>query len=118
MPGRLQTCSGWGSAEIWGAWGWIGGRETWPMSGFRWWRWRPRSEASAIRAQGDYSAWTGHEPKPYWGETPWEEVLKDFPDLDVMAVATPDQPAHRGDLSRAEERDARDYGEADVPFHR
>ena len=49
-----------------------------------------RSEASAIRAQGDYSAWTGHEPKPYWGETPWEEVLKDFPDLDVMAVATPD----------------------------
>lgn len=49
-----------------------------------------RSEASAKKAQANFEAWTGHAPKPYWGETPWEDVLKDFPDLDVMAVATPD----------------------------
>ena len=49
-----------------------------------------RSEASAVRARENYKAWAGHEPKPYWGETPWEDVLRDFPDLDVMAVATPD----------------------------
>jgi len=49
-----------------------------------------RSEASAKRAQANFKDWTGHAPKPYWGETPWEDVLKDFPDLDVMAVATPD----------------------------
>lgn len=49
-----------------------------------------RSEASAKRAQANFEEWTGHRPKPYWGETPWEDVLKDFPDLDVMAVATPD----------------------------
>ncbi|MDA0708819.1 MAG: Gfo/Idh/MocA family oxidoreductase [bacterium] len=49
-----------------------------------------RSEASALRARANYEAWTGHAPRAYWGETPWEDVLKDFPDLDVMAVATPD----------------------------
>ncbi len=49
-----------------------------------------RSEASAVRARENYKAWTGYEPKAYWGETPWEEVLRDFPDLDVMAVVTPD----------------------------
>ena len=49
-----------------------------------------RSEASAKRAQANFETWTGHAPKPYWGETPWEDVLRDFPDLDVMAVATPD----------------------------
>ena len=49
-----------------------------------------RSEASAKRAKADFKEWTGHEPKPYWGDTPWEDVLRDFPDLDVMAVATPD----------------------------
>lgn len=49
-----------------------------------------RSEASAKRAQANFKTWTGHAPKPYWGETPWDDVLRDFPDLDVMAVATPD----------------------------
>ncbi|MEO7297122.1 MAG: Gfo/Idh/MocA family oxidoreductase [Verrucomicrobiota bacterium] len=29
-------------------------------------------------------------PKPYFGATPWIDILRDFPDLDVMAVATPD----------------------------
>lgn len=49
-----------------------------------------RSEGSAKRAQANYKEWTGTEPKGYWGETPWVDVLRDFPDLDVMAVATPD----------------------------
>ena len=49
-----------------------------------------RSEASARRASAQYQALTGHAPKPYFGETPWESILGDFPDLDVMAVATPD----------------------------
>ncbi|MDP6041702.1 MAG: Gfo/Idh/MocA family oxidoreductase [Candidatus Latescibacteria bacterium] len=49
-----------------------------------------RSEASAKRAQDNFEQWTGQAPKPYWGETPWEDVLRDFPNLDVMAVATPD----------------------------
>ena len=29
-------------------------------------------------------------PRAYSGETPWCDILRDFPDLDVMAVATPD----------------------------
>jgi predicted dehydrogenase len=49
-----------------------------------------RSEASAKRAEANFKEWTGYAPKPYWGETPWEDVLRDFPNLDVMAVATPD----------------------------
>lgn len=49
-----------------------------------------RSETSAKRAQAQFKEWTGHEPKPYFGEAPWEDVIRDFPDLDVIAVATPD----------------------------
>ena len=49
-----------------------------------------RSEVSAQHTRANFEQWTGHAPKPYWGETPWEDVLRDFPDLDVMAVATPD----------------------------
>ena len=49
-----------------------------------------RSEKSAKLAQKNFKEWTGHEPKAYFGETPWLDVLRDFPDLDVMAVATPD----------------------------
>ncbi len=49
-----------------------------------------RTEASARRAQQEFKSWTGAEPKAYYGEQPWLEVLRDFPDLDVMAVATPD----------------------------
>jgi len=49
-----------------------------------------RSEASAAKSAANYKEWTGREPKAYHGETPWEDVLRDFPDLDVMAVATPD----------------------------
>lgn len=50
-----------------------------------------RSEASAKRSQAAFKEWTGHEPRAYFGETPWDDILRDFPDLDVLAVATPDQ---------------------------
>jgi predicted dehydrogenase len=49
-----------------------------------------RTEPSARKAQKAFYGWTGHRPKAYSGPKPWEAVLKDFPDLDVMAVATPD----------------------------
>jgi predicted dehydrogenase len=49
-----------------------------------------RTKASARRARNIYRSWTGHEPKAFTGEEPWLEVLRCFPDLDVLAVATPD----------------------------
>ena len=49
-----------------------------------------RSEASAKRAQANFQQWTGHEPRAYFGDAPWDDILRDFPDLDVLAVATPD----------------------------
>ena len=49
-----------------------------------------RSEASAKKAAASFKMLTGHEPKPYWGGEPWQDILRDIPDLDVMAVATPD----------------------------
>ena len=49
-----------------------------------------RSEASALRSAAEFEKWTGQRPKTYHGEKPWESVLKDNPELDVMAVATPD----------------------------
>jgi predicted dehydrogenase len=49
-----------------------------------------RSEKSAKLAQDNFRQWTGYTPKAYFGATPWIDVLRDFPDLDVMAVATPD----------------------------
>src|SRR3569832_1648292 len=33
---------------------------------------------------------TGQEPRAYFGDEPWTAILTDIPDLDVMAVATPD----------------------------
>ncbi|MBI3117418.1 MAG: Gfo/Idh/MocA family oxidoreductase [Candidatus Hydrogenedentes bacterium] len=47
------------------------------------------SEASARRKLEEYRNW-GMEFATYHGETPWEDILRDFPDLDVLAVATPD----------------------------
>ncbi len=29
-------------------------------------------------------------PRAYFGDQPWHDILRDFPDLDVLAVATPD----------------------------
>jgi predicted dehydrogenase len=49
-----------------------------------------RSKASAARSAAIFKQWTGHVPRTYFGESPWNDVLRDFPDLDVLAVATPD----------------------------
>lgn len=49
-----------------------------------------RSETSARRAQAAFKDWTGHEPRACFGDAPWNDILRDFPDLDVLAVATPD----------------------------
>jgi predicted dehydrogenase len=48
------------------------------------------TESSAARACEVFHQSTGHRPRHYWGAEPWMEVLRDTPDLDVMAVATPD----------------------------
>lgn len=49
-----------------------------------------RSEASAKKAAASFKDLTGHEPKAYHGDEPWTAILNDFPDLDILAVATPD----------------------------
>lgn len=49
-----------------------------------------RSESSATRACEAFRAWTGHRPLAFFGAEPWLDVLRAIPDLDVMAVATPD----------------------------
>jgi predicted dehydrogenase len=49
-----------------------------------------RSESSAKRACDAFQQWTGHRPNPYFGAEPWMDVLRDVPELDVVAVATPD----------------------------
>ena len=52
-----------------------------------------RTEKSARRARANFKRWTGHAPKAFAGQKPWMDILREFPDLDVMAVATPD-PLH------------------------
>ncbi len=49
-----------------------------------------RTQESAQRAAAQFAERTGHRPKTYSGKTPWIEVLRGLPDLDVLAVATPD----------------------------
>jgi len=49
-----------------------------------------RSEKSARLARRNFKKWTGHEPRAYFGPTPWLDVLRAIPDVDVVAVATPD----------------------------
>lgn len=49
-----------------------------------------RSEKSARLACRNFKKWTGHQPRAYAGERPWLEIMRDTPDLDVVAVATPD----------------------------
>ena len=49
-----------------------------------------RSQASAERAVKENEERTGVRPRPYHGETPWDDMLRDFPDMDVLVVATPD----------------------------
>ena len=50
-----------------------------------------RTPKSARRARENFKRWTGHAPKAFAGPKPWLDILRDFPGLDVMAVATPDQ---------------------------
>ncbi len=52
-----------------------------------------RTEQSARRMQEAFEQWTGARPATYSGEEPWTDLLRDFPGLDVVAVATPD-PLH------------------------
>ena len=49
-----------------------------------------RSEASARKSAEMFESWTGHRPQAFHGEAPWADILAAFPDLDIMAVATPD----------------------------
>ncbi|HPY31933.1 MAG TPA: Gfo/Idh/MocA family oxidoreductase [Verrucomicrobiota bacterium] len=49
-----------------------------------------RSAASARRAIEVYARTTSSTPRAFHGETPWVDILRAFPDLDVLAVATPD----------------------------
>ena len=49
-----------------------------------------RSEKSARRASRQFQQWTGHKPAAFSGPTPWMDVLRRIPDVDVVAVATPD----------------------------
>jgi len=49
-----------------------------------------RSASSAAKAAAHFKMLTGREPRAYHGEEPWLDILRDFPDLDVLAVATPD----------------------------
>jgi predicted dehydrogenase len=49
-----------------------------------------RSEKSARKAAAAFKDITGQEPQAFFGDEPWNDILTAFPDLDVMAVATPD----------------------------
>jgi predicted dehydrogenase len=49
-----------------------------------------RTEKSARRARDNFKRWTGHAPRAFAGPKPWLAILRAFPDLDVLAVATPD----------------------------
>ena len=49
-----------------------------------------RTKPSARRAVENFKTRTGAEPKAYFGEKPWREIIRDFPGLDLVAVATPD----------------------------
>lgn len=49
-----------------------------------------RTEASAKRTAETFSRDTHQAVRTCSGETPWLNILHDFPDLDVLAVATPD----------------------------
>jgi len=49
-----------------------------------------RSEASAQRAVAENHERTGLRTKAYHGEAPWDDIIRDHPDLDVLIVATPD----------------------------
>ena len=47
------------------------------------------TETSGQKKLAEYRP-QGLDFRTYFGETPWLDILRDFPDLDVLAVATPD----------------------------
>src|SRR5258707_7953553 len=49
-----------------------------------------RSQKSAEKSAAAVAEGTGHPPKIYFCEEPWDDILGDFPDLEVLAGATPD----------------------------
>ncbi len=49
-----------------------------------------RTEKSARAAQEIFKSLASSEPAIYWGDRPWEALLKENRGLDVLAVATPD----------------------------
>src|SRR5580658_5085871 len=49
-----------------------------------------QSKTSAQRACDAFHHWTGHRPRAFCGDEPWQDILREVADLDVMAVATPD----------------------------
>ncbi|HEV2391333.1 MAG TPA: Gfo/Idh/MocA family oxidoreductase [Verrucomicrobiae bacterium] len=49
-----------------------------------------QTRRSAQRACAKFRGWTAHLPRDYFGEKPWRKMLADFPNIDVVAVATPD----------------------------
>jgi predicted dehydrogenase len=49
-----------------------------------------RSEKTTRHACRSFKKSTGHEPRAFFGNTPWLDVLREIPDIDVVAVATPD----------------------------
>ena len=48
-----------------------------------------RTETTCRQRQEEFGR-LGMEFAAYHGETPWVDILSDFPDLDILAVATPD----------------------------
>ena len=62
-----------------------------------------RSEQAAQRAAQENEERTGARPRLYLGDTSWEDIMDNHPDLDVLVVATPDH-LHAAPILSALER--------------
>lgn len=49
-----------------------------------------RTQESGLRAQDEFAERTGEKVPIYYGDTPWRDMISANPDLDFLAVATPD----------------------------
>ena len=49
-----------------------------------------RTKVSGERARAAYADLTNAQIETFYGETPWVGMIEQFPDLDILAVATPD----------------------------